>query len=49
MHHTISVFLFRMAIIEVTETDFPGVLVLLKYIYDALVSISNVYNRMRNA
>lgn len=37
-----------MSIIEATETDFPGLLVFLKYIYDALVSISNVY-RIFNA
>lgn len=49
MHHTISVFLFRMAIVEVTEIDFPGRLVLLKYTYDALVSISKVYNRLLSA
>lgn len=37
-----------MTLLEAIETGLPGVLFLLKYIYDALVSISNVY-RMFNA
>lgn len=32
-----------MTLIEAIETGLPGGLILLKYIYDALVSISNVF------